>query len=144
MNKTVLITGSSRGIGKAIALYLAESGYDIVLHCSKNPQKMKDLEQEIIKNGVKCRSLGFDIKDRESTKAIITDDIKKNGIYYGIVLNAGIASDSPFPALEENDWDKVINTNLNGFYNVLKPRSEEHTSELQSPDHLVCRLLLEK
>ena len=117
----ILITGASRGIGKAIALYLAKNGYNLVLHCSKNPERLNDLKAEVLSFGVECRALAFDIKDREQTQKILNEDIEKNGIYYGIILNAGIAKDAPFPAMEENMWDDVLNTNLGGFYNVLKP-----------------------
>ncbi len=123
MNKEVLITGSSRGIGKAIAQYLSDNGYNIVLHCSKDVEKLEGLQQEILAKGVNCRYLAFDIKDREEAKKVLTKDIEANGIYYGIVLNAGIAKDNPFPAMEDEEWDSVLHTNLDGFYNVLKPLS---------------------
>lgn len=122
-NKEVLVTGSSRGIGKAIAEYLADNGYDIVLHCSKNIERLEDLKQSIIEKGQNCRCLAFDVKNREETKKTLLDDIEKNGVYYGIVLNAGIAKDNPFPAMEDEEWDEVLKTNLDGFYNVLKPLS---------------------
>ena len=122
-NKDVLITGSSRGIGKAIAEYLSDNGYNIVLHCSKNVEKLEDLKQEILNKGVNCRCLAFDIKNREEAKKVLLEDVEKNGIYYGIVLNAGIAKDNPFPAMEDEEWDDVLKTNLDGFYNVLKPLS---------------------
>lgn len=121
MSKTVLITGASRGIGRETALYLANNGYDLVLHCNKNIQKLEELQKEVETFGVKTRLIQFDISDREECKVKLLEDIEKNGIYYGIVLNAGIIKDNPFPAMEDNDWDSVINTNLNGFYNVLKP-----------------------
>ena len=117
----VLITGASRGIGKAIAIYLADNGYNLILHCSKNPERLEELKSEIISKGVNCRTLAFDIKNREETQKILNEDIEKNGIYYGIVLNAGIAKDTPFPAMEDDMWDDVLNTNLGGFYNVLRP-----------------------
>ena len=117
----VLITGASRGIGKAIAIYLADNGYNLILHCSKNPERLEELKSEIISKGVNCRTLAFDIKNREETQKILNEDIEKNGIYYGIVLNAGIAKDAPFPAMEDDMWDDVLNTNLGGFYNVLRP-----------------------
>ena len=116
--KEVLITGSSRGIGKAAAILLAQNGYNIVLHCNKNIDKAKEVQKEI---GQNSRILQFDISNREETKKVLLDDIEKNGVYYGIVLNAGIAKDNVLPAMEDNEWDDVINTNLNGFYNVIKP-----------------------
>ncbi|MGN0193020.1 MAG: 3-oxoacyl-ACP reductase FabG [Candidatus Gastranaerophilaceae bacterium] len=121
MNKEILITGSSRGIGKATAQYLSGKGFDIVLHCSKNPERLKDLKNEISQKGVKCRSLAFDIKNREETKKVLQKDIEEHGVYYGTVLNAGIAEDAPLPAMEDFMWDNVLRTNLDGFYNVLKP-----------------------
>ena len=121
MSKTVLITGSSRGIGKATAITLAKAGYDIVLHCSHDVTRLENLKKEIENYDVKCRALAFDIKNRKETEKILLNDIEQNGIYYGIVLNAGIAKDNPFPAMEDFEWDDVLNTNLGGFYNVLKP-----------------------
>lgn len=121
MEKQVLITGSSRGIGKESALYLAKNGYDIVLHCNTNIQKANDTLKEIEALGVKARVLQFNISNREECKRILEKDIEDNGIYYGVVLNAGIAKDNVFPAMEDDEWDKVLDTNLGGFYNVLKP-----------------------
>ena len=117
----VLITGSSRGIGRETALYLAKNGYNIVLHCSKDKERLEKLREEILQTGVSARILSFDISNREETKQSLLEDIEKHGIYYGVVLNAGIAKDNPFPAMEDSEWDDVININLNGFYNVLRP-----------------------
>lgn len=121
MNKFVLVTGSSRGIGKETALYLAKNGYDIVLHCNKNIEKLKETESEIQKLGAKTRLLQFDTRNRQQCFDVISRDIDLNGVYYGVVLNAGIARDNVFPVMEEDEWDDVLNTNLGGFYNVLKP-----------------------
>ena len=121
MKKTILITGSSRGIGKSIALYLAENGYDIVLHCNKNIEQAEEVKKEIISLGQKSRILKFNISNREECKKVLENDIQTNGIYYGIVLNAGIAEDAPFPLMEDTGWDNVINTNLGSFYNIIKP-----------------------
>lgn len=120
-NKWVLITGASRGIGKGIAHYLANKGYNLVLHCSKDSSRLDTLRKELEINGIKTRAIAFDTKNREECAQVLSDDIQKNGIYYGIVLNAGIAKDNPFPAMEDSDWDDVLTTNLDGFYNVLKP-----------------------
>ena len=117
----MLVTGSSRGIGRASALYLAKNGYDLVLHCNKNTKMASELREEIISLGQKARVLQFDISNREECKRILSEDIEKNGLYYGVVLNAGIAKDNVFPVMEDNEWDDVLNTNLGGFYNVLKP-----------------------
>lgn len=119
--KQVLITGSSRGIGRESALYLAKNGYDIVLHCNKNTQMAEEVLAEINKSGAKGRILQFNIQDREECKKVLEKDIEANGVYYGVVLNAGIARDNVFPVMEDDEWDDVLNTNLGGFYNVLKP-----------------------
>ena len=121
MDKTVLITGSSRGIGKETALYLAQNGYDIVLHCNNNIKNAEETAALIEEYGRKTRILQFNISNREQCKKILTEDIEKHGIYYGVVLNAGIAKDNVFPTMKDSEWDDVLNTNLGGFYNVLKP-----------------------
>lgn len=129
MLRQILVTGSSRGIGKSVALRLAQSGYDIVLHCNKNISKAEEVKSEIISLGRNARILQFDISNRQECNEVLSCDIEKNGIYYGIVLNAGIAKDNVFPAMEDEEWDSVLNTNLGGFYNVLKPLVMQMISE---------------
>lgn len=114
--KKVLVTGSSRGIGKEIALSLAKSGFDIDVHYAHNQEKAQEVADEIKKLGVNAEILKFDIKNREECAKALADKL-----YYGVVLNAGIARDNVFPLLEGDEWDDVIQTNLTGFYNVLKP-----------------------
>lgn len=121
MDKTVLVTGSSRGIGKETAIYLAKNGFDIVLHCNTNPQKADEVKEIIEELGRKVRVLQFDISNREQTKKVLLEDVEKNGIYYGVVVNAGITADNLFPVMEDCEWDKVIDVNLNGFYNTIRP-----------------------
>lgn len=121
MTKRVLITGSGRGIGKASAIMLGEAGYDVVLHYNQNEKEAVKTQKEIQEFGKTPEILQFNIKDRKQCKDVISADIEKNGVYYGVVLNAGINKDNVFPTMEDEDWDTVINTNLGGFYNVLKP-----------------------
>lgn len=117
----ILITGSSRGIGKACALALARAGYDIVVHGrSVSPQAQRTIAQ-ICAIGQKATLLTFDVTDREAAKAAIEADVAEHGAYWGIVLNAGIHADAPLVGLEDEDWDRVIATGLDGFYNVIKP-----------------------
>ncbi|MBJ7314062.1 3-ketoacyl-ACP reductase FabG2 [Rugamonas sp. CCM 8940] len=118
---SVLVTGSSRGIGKAIALRLARDGYDVVLHCRSQRAEAEAVAQQIAALGRACRVLQFDIADRAATAAALEADIAAHGCYYGVVCNAGVARDNAFPAMSGEDWDIVLQTNLDGFYNVLNP-----------------------
>ncbi|MFH7044950.1 3-ketoacyl-ACP reductase FabG2 [Paucibacter sp. JuS9] len=118
---TVLVTGSSRGIGRAIALRLARDGYDLVLHCRQEREQALAVAAEIQALGRSARLLQFDVSDREAAAAALLADVEAHGCYYGVVCNAGIARDGAFPALSGEDWDAVIHTNLDAFYNVLQP-----------------------
>jgi 3-oxoacyl-[acyl-carrier protein] reductase len=118
---TVLVTGSSRGIGRAIALRLARDGYDVVVHCRSQRERADAVAAEITALGRTARVLQFDVADREAASAALLADVEAHGCYYGIVCNAGIARDGAFPALTGEDWDAVIHTNLDAFYNVLQP-----------------------
>ena len=121
MTETVLVTGSSRGIGRAAALRLAQDGYDIVLHCRKESGQAEAVQQEIEALGRQARILQFDIADREQASEVLLADVEAHGAYYGVVCNAGVARDNAFPAIPGEDWDLVLRTNLDGFYNVLNP-----------------------
>lgn len=121
MSKTVLVTGSSRGIGKAIALRLAADGYGIVVHCRGQREAAEAVCAAAAVHGVAARLLQFDVADREAAQAALTADIEAHGAYYGVVCNAGIARDGAFPALSGEEWDAVLRTNLDSFYNVLNP-----------------------
>lgn len=121
MNNRVLVTGSSRGIGKAIALKLAAAGYDIALHYHSNQAAADASAAELSALGVNVSLLKFDVADRVAVRAALEADIEANGAYYGVILNAGINRDNAFPAMSEAEWDSVIHTNLDGFYNVIHP-----------------------
>ncbi|NVK11050.1 MAG: 3-oxoacyl-ACP reductase FabG, partial [Gammaproteobacteria bacterium] len=119
--KTILVTGSSRGIGKAIALRLAQSGYNLVIHCVGRIDAANETAEQVRALGVDARVLQFDVSNREATRVALEQDIEANDAYYGIVLNAGVTRDTAFPAMTEEEWDGVIRTNLDGFYNVIHP-----------------------
>lgn len=121
MDKSVFVSGSSRGIGKAIALRLAREGYDLVLHCRQGLEQVKAVQDDIEKLGRRARILQFDIGDRQQAGELLTRDIEQHGTYYGVVCNAGLTADDAFPAMSGEDWDRVVHTNLDGFYNILNP-----------------------
>jgi 3-oxoacyl-[acyl-carrier protein] reductase len=115
------VTGSSRGIGKAIALRLARDGFDVVVHCRSQRAEADAVAREIETMGRAARVLQFDIGDRSAAAAALEADVAQYGCYYGVVCNAGVARDNAFPAMSGEDWDIVLQTNLDGFYNVLNP-----------------------
>lgn len=118
---TVLVTGSSRGIGRAIAVRAARDGFDVVVHCRARVDEAKAVIAEIEALGRAARLLTFDVADRAAAKASLEADVEQHGAYYGVVCNAGIARDTAFPAMSGDDWDQVIHTNLDAVYNVLQP-----------------------
>jgi len=120
-DQTVLVTGSSRGIGRAIALRLARDGYDVVLHCRSGMPQALEVAEQIRALGRNVRVLQFDVANRQAAAEQLLADIEAHGCYYGVVCNAGIARDNAFPAMPPEDWDIVVHTNLDSFYNVLNP-----------------------
>jgi len=121
MAKTILVTGASKGIGRAIALRLAQDGFDIAVHYGRDLAGAEETLEGVKEKGATARLISFDISNREACKEILEADVEEHGAYYGVVLNAGITSDTAFPAMTDEDWDDVLRTNLDGFYNVLRP-----------------------
>jgi 3-oxoacyl-[acyl-carrier protein] reductase len=120
-DRCILVTGASRGIGRAIALRLARDGFDIAVHCRSRRAEAEAVCAQIAALGRAARVLVFDVADRAACAAAIDADIAAHGAYHGVVCNAGITRDAAFPAMSGDDWDAVIHTNLDGFYNVLQP-----------------------
>lgn len=122
IQRRVLVTGSSRGIGRAIAKQLATTGFSISLHCRSGMDEARAVRDEIVQMDLPApKILQFDVCDRESARQVLEADIAEHGAYYGIVCNAGITRDNAFPALSGEDWDLVLDTSLDGFFNVVHP-----------------------
>lgn len=121
--RRVLITGSSRGIGRAIALRLAHDGFAVTVHCRSGRVEAEAVAAEIIAAGGMAKIMQFDVCDRVACRAALEADITEHGAYYGIVCNAGVSRDNAFPALSDEDWDIVLDTSLDGFFNVVHPLS---------------------
>jgi 3-oxoacyl-[acyl-carrier protein] reductase len=137
MTDPILVTGSSRGIGRAIALRLAQAGFDIVLHCRARRDEAEAVRAQIQALGRQARILQFDVAERSACRAVLEADVAQHGAYYGVVCNAGLTRDGAFPALSEDDWDQVLRTNLDGFYNVLHPLCMPMIRRRQ-PGRIVC------
>jgi len=118
---TVLVTGSNRGIGRAIALQLARDGYDIVVHCRSRLGEAEQVVAEIQALGRTARILQFDVTARDTVAELLAKDMETFGAYYGVVCNAGLIHDVAFPAMSGEAWDSVLRGNLDAFYNVLQP-----------------------
>ncbi|MFJ3446833.1 3-oxoacyl-ACP reductase FabG [Pseudomonas sichuanensis] len=137
MTDSILVTGSSRGIGRAVALRLAQAGFDLVLHCRSGRAEADAVAAEVHALGQQARVLQFDVADRASCKAVLEADVEAHGAYYGVVCNAGLTRDGAFPALSDDDWDQVMRTNLDGFYNVLHPLTMPMIRR-RAPGRIVC------
>jgi len=118
---SILVTGASSGIGRAIAVRLAQDGYEVVVHYSSNRDGAETTMEAIRGLSGHSRPVSFDISDAQTTRTAIESDMGEHGTYYGVVCNAGITRDGVFPMLSIEDWKQVIDVNLNGFYHVLHP-----------------------
>jgi len=121
MGRRILVTGGSRGIGRAIAVHAAEAGFDVTLSYRSRADEAEKVVSEIEKAGGTASSVELDVSDRAATLATIEALLEAHGGFYGAVCNAGITADAPFPGMSDDAWDRVLRTNLDGFYNVLKP-----------------------
>jgi len=119
--KKVLVTGASKGIGRAIALAVSGAGYQLTAHYHKGKEAAEALQKEILQNGGSVELIQFDVSDREECREKLEQWSEKNGAFWGIVSNAGISADDSFPGMSGEYWDRVLRTDLDSFYNVLHP-----------------------
>ncbi len=120
MTRSVLVTGASKGIGAAIAATLGGQGFTIVVHYRSDGAGAERTAEAVRAAGGDCRLIQFDVTDRPGCRSAIEADIAAHGAYYGVVNNAGVHRDNAFPLLTDEDWDEVVRTDLDGFYNVLQ------------------------
>jgi len=120
-DKKVLVTGTSRGIGRAIAFAVSEAGYRVIAHYNQGREEAESLEKEITQKGGSIELIQFDISNREECREKLEAWTEANGALWGIICNAGICADDSFPGMSGENWDRVLRTNLDGFYNVLHP-----------------------
>ncbi|WP_428944160.1 3-ketoacyl-ACP reductase FabG2 [Pantoea sp. FN060301] len=121
MSRSVLVTGASKGIGRAIARQLAADGFIVGIHYHRDTHGAQETLDSIVAAGGTGRLLSFDVANREQCREVLERETDAHGAWYGVVNNAGITRDAAFPALSEDDWDAVIHTNLDSFYNVIQP-----------------------
>jgi 3-oxoacyl-[acyl-carrier protein] reductase len=119
--RRVLVTGASRGIGRAIVVGLARAGFELALNYRVRREDAEAALADVESAGAKGRLIPFDVADREACARALDADMAERGPYWGVVCNAGVHADAPFPGLSGEAWDRVLRTNLDGFYNVLRP-----------------------
>lgn len=119
--RPVLVTGASKGIGRAIALRIARCGFPVTVHFGRDQLGAETVVDEITEAGGAAHAIGFDLADRNAARDILERDMAEHGAFWGVVANAGIARDKAFPATGGDDWDLVLRTNLDGFYNLVHP-----------------------
>ena len=119
--KKVLITGANKGIGRAMALAVSEAGYHLTAHYNRGKEEAESLQKTILEKGGAVELIQFDVSNREDCREKLEKWTEENGAFWGVICNAGIAADDSFPGMSGEDWDLVLRTDLDSFYNVLHP-----------------------
>ena len=118
--KVALITGATRGIGKEIALELAQNGFDIAVNYRSMQEGMEDLKKEIEEYGVRCEFVGADVANFEQCESMVKETVEKFGKIDILVNNAGITKDGLIMRMKKEDFEAVIDINLIGTFNVTR------------------------
>jgi len=121
VTRRVLVTGGSRGIGRAVSLRLAADGFHVAINFVSRVEAAEETAAAVRAAGGEADLLRFDVSDRAETRAALAAEMERAGPFYGVVLNAGVTADAPFPSIDDAGWDRVLRTNLDGFYNVVQP-----------------------
>jgi 3-oxoacyl-[acyl-carrier protein] reductase len=119
--RSILVTGATGSLGRAIALRLARDGFRVTVHCRSREEAARALVAEIAEAGGEADWVAFDVRDRAGVRALLEARLEAQGPYYGVVCNAGLARDGAFPGLSGEEWDSVVDTSLDGFFNVVQP-----------------------
>lgn len=120
-NRIALVIGGCRGIGRAISLRLAEDGFDIAATARQAGPDSEELARQVAAAGRKFTLLAFDVRDREAVRRELERVFGDGGAPEVAVYNAGIARDNLMAFMSPREWDEVIETNVNGFYNTIQP-----------------------
>jgi len=129
LQKVAIVTGAAKGIGKAIAVTLAEHGYYIVINYLSDKGGAEDTLVVVKAAGSEGEIYGFDVRDGKKTEAVIDDIVARLGRIDVLINNAGIIKDGLFMMMEPENWQAVMDTSLNGFYNMTRPVIERMVRE---------------